>query len=307
MEDPNPMYGLHDFALGNKPGIFTAQRTATFNEILDKAFGMPDNAKDFSKWSQWLNYDGYRAIFESRSEHRRGMLLWMSHPAWPSLVWQTYDYYFEPTSAYFACKSACEPIHIQWHPLTNEVEVVSWFTSQAEDLRAYAEVLDINGQCRWTESCPVTIGADQTVRCFPVELPSDISEVYFIRLKLKDSEGRTVSENIYWQGREKGNLKALHEVPEASVKGRMERRTTGCEESVSVYLVNNGDSPAMMLRLKVKDSETGDLVLPVVYSDNYFFLMPGESKTVEISVRKEDLKGKTELYIEGFNLNEKQL
>jgi hypothetical protein len=187
------------------------------------------------------------------------------------------------------------------------VEVVSWFTCQAEGLTAYAEVLDIQGQCVWSKSSLVTIGADQTVRCFPIECPSDISDVYFIRLKLKDSEGRAVSENIYWQGREKGNLKALHEVAEASVKGRIERRTTGCEEFISVDLVNNGDSPAMMLRLKVKDSETGDLVLPVVYSDNYFFLMPGESKTVEISVRKEDLRGKTELYIEGFNLNEKQL
>ena len=304
MEDPNPMYGLHDFALGNKPGIFTAQRTATFNEILDKAFGMPDNAKDFSKWSQWLNYDGYRAIFESRSEHRRGMLLWMSHPAWPSLVWQTYDYYFEPTAGYFACRSACEPIHIQWHPLTNEVEVISWFTSEAKDLVAHAEILDIKGQSIWAESCPVSIGADQTVRCFPVECPSDITDVYFIRLKLKDPQGRTVSENFYWQGREKGNLKALHDVPEASIKSNIARKADKCEEHIQVELTNNGDSPAMMLRLKVKDSATDDLVLPVIYSDNYFFLMPGESKTVTISVRKEDFSGKPEIHMEGFNLKE---
>jgi Exo-beta-D-glucosaminidase Ig-fold domain len=28
-----------------------------------------------------------------------GLLIWMSHPAWPTMVWQTYDYYLEPTAA----------------------------------------------------------------------------------------------------------------------------------------------------------------------------------------------------------------
>lgn len=307
LENPNPMYGLHDFALGNKPGTFPAQRTYTFNEILDKAFGMPDNAKDFTRWSQWLNYDGYRAIFESRSEHRRGMLLWMSHPAWPSMVWQTYDYYFEPTAAYFACRKACEPIHIQWHPLTNEVEVVSWFTSEEDDLTATAEVIDSQGNIVWTGSCPTTIGADQTVRCFPIEYPSGLSEVYFIRLRLTDTGGNIISENFYWQGLEKGNLKALHDVPEASVDTKIGKSSTDTEEFITVTLTNIGNSLAMMLRLKVKDSATDDLVLPVLYSDNYFFLMPGESKTITASVRKEDLRGKPQLHIEGFNVEETEL
>lgn len=307
LENPNPMYGLHDFALGNKPGTFPAQRTYTFNEIMDKAFGMPDNAKDFTRWSQWLNYDGYRAIFESRSEHRRGMLLWMSHPAWPSMVWQTYDYYFEPTAAYFACRKACEPIHIQWHPLTNEVEVVSWYTSEKDNLTASAEIIDTKGNTAWIGSCPVTIGADRTVRCFPIEYPSGLSEVYFIRLRLTDTGGNIISENFYWQGLEKGNLKALHDVPEASIDAKTGKSSAETEEFITVTLTNIGNSPAMMLRLKVKDSATDDLVLPVLYSDNYFFLMPGESKTVTVRIRKEDLRGKAGLHIEGFNVKETEL
>lgn len=307
MEHPNPMYGLHDFVLGNMPGISPAQRTYTFNEIMDKAFGIPEDARTFSMWSQWLNYDGYRAIFESRSRHRRGMLLWMSHPAWPSFVWQTYDYYFEPTAGYFGCKKACEPIHIQWHPLSDEVEVVSWYASEAEDLTAKAEVLDTEGQTLWTDSRKISIGADQTVSCFPVEYPSDLPEVYFIRLKLEDKDGNTVSENIYWRGRENGNLKALHDVPQASISSTVRDYSDKTEEYMEVTLTNKGSSPAMMLRIKVMDSATGDLVLPVLYSDNYFFLMPGESRTVTASVRKEDLRGRPELHVEGFNLTEQEL
>ena len=55
-----------------------------------------------------------------------GLLLWMSHPCWPSFLWQTYDYYLEPMAAYFACKNACEPLHIQWNRVTDVVDVVNY-------------------------------------------------------------------------------------------------------------------------------------------------------------------------------------
>lgn len=37
-----------------------------------------------------------------------------------------------------------------------------------------------------------------------------------------------------------------------------------------------------MIRVKAVDSATDDLILPVWYSDNYFFLMPGESKEIVV-------------------------
>jgi hypothetical protein len=63
----------------------------------------------------------------------------------------------------------------------------------------------------------------------------------------------------------------------------------------------------MMLRLKAVDKATGDLVLPVLYSDNYFFLMPGDSKTVTVKVRKEDCAGKPYIALSGFNVPETNL
>ena len=65
-------------------------------------------------------------------------------------------------------------------------------------------------------------------------------------------------------------------------------------------LENKGYVPALMIRLKVKDSATGDLVLPVWYSDNYFFLMPGESKKVEVSF--ESIQGKPLFLADGLNI-----
>ena len=49
----------------------------------------------------------------------------------------------------------------------------------------------------------------------------------------------------------------------------------------------------MMTRLMARGSKTQARLLPVIYSDNYFFLMPGESKTVTISVMVADCHGDT--------------
>ena len=54
-----------------------------------------------------------------------------------------------------------------------------------------------------------------------------------------------------------------------------------------------------MLRLKLVAD--GEMVLPVIYSDNYLSLMPGESREVEISA-PESVRGGASLEISGFNM-----
>ena len=307
MQHPNPIYGLHDYTLGVVPGASSAQSADSFNGIIAKAFGEPADAKEFAELAQWVNYDGYRAIFEGRSEQRRGMIIWMSHPAWPSMVWQTYDYYFEPTAAYFGSKKACEPLHILWNPLHDDIEVVNYHAGEKLGLKASCELVNLNGSVVWSREEPLDICEDETVVCFPLEFPAELTEVYFIKLRLTDAAGTVLSDNLYWRGREEGNLKALRRVAQASPKCKVSRSSTAAEHCFEVTVSNDGPVPAMMLRIKAMDAGTGDLVLPVLYSDNYFFLMPGESRTITVKVRKEDCAGKPYLVLSGFNVPEKHI
>ena len=301
---PNPMYGLHDYTLGGVPNASSAQAAESFNQIIAKAFGEPADAREFAALAQWVNYDGYRAIFEGRSEHRRGMILWMSHPAWPSMVWQTYDYYFEPTGAYFGSKKACEPLHIQWNPIREDIEVVNYHAFDRKGVKAVAQLLNLDGKVVWSKDATFDILEDQTVACFPLEFPAELSNAYFIKLCLTSASGEVLSENFYWRGREEGNLQALRGVAKTSPKVQVTRTASTDEYCFRVNVTNNDRVPAMMLRLKAVDKATGDLVLPVLYSDNYFFLMPGESRTVSVRVRKEDCAGKPHIVLCGFNVPE---
>ena len=292
---PNPMYGLHDYTLGRK--VSCAQQTESFNELIAKRFGEPADARQFASLAQWVNYDGYRAMFEGRAQFRQGLLLWMSHPAWPSMVWQTYDYYFEPTAAYFACKKACEPIHIYYNAYTGQIEVVNYRAGERRGVTAREEVLDMNGAPLSEQMYTFDIPEDATVTCFPHVLSDDLTDVYYLRLTLTGADGAVLSENFYVLGREEDNLTALNSLGKASVKVSA---TAALEQEVT--LTNTGDVPALMLRLKVVDGATGDLVLPVIYEDNYFHLMPGESRTVAVSVREEDCTGTPRIELEGFNI-----
>jgi hypothetical protein len=44
------------------------------------------------------------------------------------------------------------------------------------------------------------------------------------------------------------------------------------------------------LRLNLKGSD-GEQILPVIYSDNYLHLMPGESRVIDIEWKIEDARG----------------
>ena len=296
---PNPMYGLHDYTLGRLAN--SAQQAESFNELLAQAFGEPADAKRFAELAQWINYDGYRAMFESRGEYRRGLLLWMSHPAWPSMVWQTYDYYFEPIGAYFGCKKACEPLHIQLNLLTREVEAVNYHAGDRTGLTARVSVLDMDGKVVDGCTAPLDLPEDSTAVVAALPVPEDISPVYYVELELADADGNPLSTNFYVQGREEGNLQALNQLGKASVKASFSGKGPW-----KVTLTNDGDIPALMLRLKLVSRPSGEMVLPVLYSDNYFSLMPGETRTVDIQAAPEDIRGKAALEVTGFNLDPKR-
>lgn len=289
------LWGLHDFTLES------AQYGGSFNELLEKGFGPAKDAREFTELAQWVNYNGYRAMFEGRSKYRMGLLLWMSHPCWPSMVWQTYDYYFDPTAAYFGCKKASEPLHIQYNVLTNKVEVVNLSGRNARKLVAKVEVLDMYGKAVWSDQADVISDEDTTLELMDVTVPEGITPAYFIRLVLSEN-GSAVSENFYWEGVEEGNYTALRELPAAKVKMSSSFSRKADQWSGKVQLSNTSDVPALMLRVKLCKKD-GSQILPVIYSDNYLFLMPGESRTIDVEFNDFDFRENTpQVELSGFNL-----
>lgn len=291
------LWGQHDYTQKG------AQRGASFNRILDSKIGMPDDAVMFGKMAQWENYDAYRAMFESSQTERMGLVIWMSHSCWPSLTWDTYDYYFEPTAAFFGSKKACEPLHVQWNPLTKYVQVVNIASGSFDSLTVEADVMDVRGKKTDSRSATVASSSDTTEDVFTIDVPNGMTEPLFLRLTLKDGE-RLVSENTYSWGTPADGLKALMSLPEGDIDVTV---TETGNTSRSVTLTNNGTTVMPLVRLNLKGSD-GDQILPVDYSDNYLHLMPGESRTVEIAWKEADARGGDAcIEISALNLDNKKI
>ena len=292
----NSMWGLHDYCLEG------AQSAASFNEMVERAFGEAQDARTFTEWAQWINYDGYRGMFEGRSKFRKGLLLWMSHSAWPSMVWQTYDYYFEPTAAYFGCKKACEPLHIQWNPVWDSVEVVNYSAGTREGLTARARLVNMDGSVQWEKEVTLESHEDTTVKPFKLEFPASLSAVHFVKLTL-EWEGRIISENFYWRGLEEGNYQALKDLPGVRLNVISTAKRSGETWKLETLLQNNTEVPALMIRLNITGRGTGEQLLPALYSDNYISLLPGESRTITMQLKATDARGmRPEVQVSGFNL-----
>ncbi len=275
-------WGQHDFTLQG------AQRSSEFNRLVKQGFGESSSAEEFARRAQLINYNGYRGMFESTSCSRAGLLLWMSHPCWPSMVWQTYDYYFEPTAAYFGAKKACEPLHIQYNALTDSMEIVNHSAGDCPALTAKAAIYDLKGKRVYQQKARVSSGEDTTTAWTSLSrlMPKAPSDVYFLRLTLTDKQG-VVSENLYIMGREDGNFQALTTVPKAEVVQQV-KLVDSCQ--MQLTLRNRSNVPAIFLRLNLKGND-GEQILPAIYSDNYITLMPDEQKTVSITWKSEDARG----------------
>jgi hypothetical protein len=292
------VWGLHDFNLNS------AQRLSGFRTMLDKGYGGADNAADWVTLAQFINYEGYRAIFEAQSKNRMGILLWMSHPCWPSFVWQTYDYYFDPTAAYFGSKKGSEPLHIQWNPVTDNVEVVNYSAGIVPGLAAQVELLNMDGSVRWGKTASVDSVEDSVQTPLKMEYPPGLTPVHFIRLKLTRG-GQILSENFYWRGTEEGNYTALRTPPKVKLNISTHAERQGNRWILTTELQNASNQPALMVHLKAVRAKSGGRILPALYGDNYLALMPGERRTVRTELENADTGGETpRIVVEGFNTGE---
>ena len=297
LEPKSILWGQHDYTLNG------AQRASTFNEIIENGYGPAKDVKEFSEHAQFVNYDGYKGMFESRSINRKGLLLWMSHPAWPSMTWQTYDWYFEPNGSYFGCKKGAEPLHIQWNPAENVIEVVNYNGGDQTGLKAQAMIMNMDGTVKWNREAVVDSKEDSTLKCFEIEFAEDLSDVHFIKLYLT-KDGKTLSDNFYINGKEYGNHQAMKQMEKADV--RSDVKFCKGEDGVwtgTVTLENRSSVPAIMIRLNVVGRRDGEQILPMFYGDNYFSLMPGEVKEVSLKWYEADTRGnRPRVRITGYNL-----
>lgn len=156
------------------------------------------NVDEFAARAQFKNYILYRNMLETWNSnmwnYASGILLWMSHPAWPSMTWQTYSYDYETPGSYFAVKKACEPIHVQWNSVSNQLQVVNTTLKGLKSANVQFMVYDIKGKKLFDKAYKMNIQINATTLCAEVGIPAEIKdELVLVRVVLDDGKGKTIS------------------------------------------------------------------------------------------------------------------
>lgn len=294
----NDLWGLHDW---------TQPRVKIYTDDMIYRYGAPESLEDFCRKAQMLNMEGPKAMMEAwQSRRGPGVLVWMTHPAWPSLICQTYDYFLEPTAAYFAVKKGSEPVHILLNPLNQTVQISNNTLHKLRAATAKAVVYNVSGKIISENTICTEVNADTTIDCFKVEALSETSGIVFVKLSLSDEMNKPLSDNFYWICSDSMNYRELNHLPvvKPDVTASIERNNR--LDNIVVKITNTTERIALMTELMATDEENSERLLPIFFSDNFFSLVPGESRTVNISPENR-LPARTRIIVRGWNIAEQYI
>jgi exo-1,4-beta-D-glucosaminidase len=321
LPDPQAWPPSANWSYHNGGGEFANLRV--LNEGMDAVYGIPGSAADYERVAQTMAYDSERAMFESYSKNKyvsTGVIQWMLNNAWPSMIWHLYDYYLDTDAGYYATKKACEPLHIQYAYDDRSIHVVNSTYTPVSDLKASVNVHGLGWKELYSAKANVDAAADssQTVFELPERLMNGVDKIFFIEVTLSDSSGRVVSHNFYWvpyalttfdwsrteythtPALRHEDLTALTTLPQAQIKAEADIEQTPHGRRVTVHLDNPSSVLAFQVRVAPRTIE-GGLIAPVLWSDNWIELAPGESATLTADL-PDGAPATPVIHVEGWNV-----
>ena len=307
------MWAKHYFSTDG--GLGGGSNPVGYINDLSKRYGTATSLADFCKKAQLLNVETMKAMYESWNDHMwkdaSGMLIWMSQSAYPTMIWQTYDYYYDLTGAYFGAKTACEPIHIQWNPATNAVKIINNKPYDLKGLTAEASVYNMDGKIvsAYSQKQKTDVSATSAKEAFTMfsaaNLPS-LSAVHFLKLKLFAADGHLLSENFYWMGNTYLDYTSLDKMPSVGndlyVSSPKVKVATNGTNLLLTYTITNKSKTTAAFGIRPQLlKKSGAQILPAIFNDGYFSLMQGESKTLQVEVDPRLLGANYRLDVKAYN------
>ena len=274
---------------------------AVYTNALNRRYGTARDADDYAKKSQLMAYEGIRAMYEAYSRNKyesTGVIQWMLNNAWPSMIWHLYDYYLRPGGGYFGAKIAMEPLHPIYGYDDRSIWVVNSEYRDSRNLRLSAAIYNLDMSQKFSREVDVDMPADSSTRVFALPDVQGLSPTYFLKLVLRDRQRRIVGSNFYWMSTTPETIdwaksswydtpigsfadySALSQLPPVKLVTSSTTRRQGDQATTSITLRNPSKNLAFCIRLKLDRSAGGEEILPILWQDNYFSLLPGEAREI---------------------------
>jgi len=272
-----------------------------FNNAMNAMYSKPADLEDYQRKAQAMAYDGERAMFEAYRANKyssTGVIQWMLNNAWPSTIWHLYDYYLQPAGGFYGARKANEPVHIQFSYDDRTVVVVNAGNAALAGLKANAELYDFELRKQFSREVTVDASEDSSQKLFAIPAGSNETGVSFLKLQLEGRNGHVLSSNFYWLPARYSTFNwaattfeytpspSYEDVTQLDGLPRVKLTTKvlpgSGKATATVRVTNPGKTLAFMVTLRAVNRMDGQEILPVFWDENYFALLPGESRTVTL-------------------------
>lgn len=320
---PEEIWPMDKYVWDYLDGSGFGKVTTTAKALADE-YGESHSIKEYGWKTQLLSAMNSKAIWDVWNYNKleygdrfcSGTLFWSHASPIPMIKNHMWDWYLIPTAALYHTMHALEPVHVQYDYLKNTVSVYNDKLTPLEGLTVTARLYDLNSKklATWTQRS-VSVPADG-VACdiLQIAFPETITPVHFIALECRDAKGNLLSSNFYWRSSDEytpdtltgpcaSGFQSLQNMPAAKVKTTLRKRADAENLYFDVTLKNKSGKIAFFNEVLL----LGDDGLPVPYTfttDNYFTLLPGESKTVTLEIASTDAPTKPVIHVEGWNVIE---
>jgi exo-1,4-beta-D-glucosaminidase len=294
-----------------------------YNDALFKRLGKPDGLEEYCTKAQYINYENSRAMFEAHEANKysaTGVIHWMLNSAWPKLWWQLYDYYLMPGGAFFGTMKACESIHILYDYSEGEIIAVNNTLLSQSNLTAKIRVINFDLSERFSKNISFDLPADQVIKILQLPVISNLNKTYFLDLKLFSGR-KNVSSNFYslsakpdildtakttWMltpTKDYADLTDLNKLEKVHLAVNSKFISSRGKDEVKIKLINRTGKLAFQIVLSVIKGKNGESVLPILWEDNYFSMLPGEKRIIKGYFSNDGLNGKQPvLLVSGWNI-----
>jgi hypothetical protein len=179
------------------------------------------------------------------------------------------------------------------------VDLINLGVARAFKVRTLVEGLD--GKTLSDQTNQVLAAADDRTAVAKPDLATlAAGHTILVKLEVSDAAGAPVSDNFYWWAADEASFRELNSLPAATLSASAASAAANGERTVTVRIKNTGSAAALMIKLTLTDSATGQRILPAYYSDNYVSLLPGEERTVTVAFATGSAK--PAIGVRGWNL-----
>ncbi len=303
-----------------------------FIKAIDERYGKASGVDNFTIKAQLLNYELMRPMFEAFQVNKSiatGIIQWMLNSARPEMYWQLYDTNLMPNGAFYATKKACEPQHLLYDYGNRSIHLVNDYFSDIDNYQAQIRILDLNSTEVFNKVVEASCKAESA--SLVMELPDfkNITTTYFLDLRLFDQNKNQIGNNFYWlstkydildyeaefedwsfytPSKEYADYKQLNKLEPIRLNTNFHIESNDIILDIEFEINNPGGKLAFFIDLNISGEKSGNTVLPVFWDDNYFSLLPGETRKIKVSIRVKYLKNDNPvLKVGGCNIEHNEL